>query len=495
MAHVKIKYLDMELSVDEPDNYAALLEEIKDFDDEQLMETDMDDILITDSKNNEIKNNVDYNKYIKEDPTNKIIYVSLKKEEEKVFNLIDFGKELDEHFAELEKQQKEEDEKKKNENKDKNDSKDIKEADSEEEKGINYNPALDEFNYLSNRKNVFFLKQFWDVFETRMITQFKKKINSINNIANKDIFNEMKKLNEKFDSQNNEIKDKIKNINEKINKIETEQKKEINNLKEDIAKLKTEMINNIQNNMETKFEGIKNNIEKQNEQLEVKFNNIDNNYKLQQKNLNEEFGNIKNNFESNNENINKQFSKVENNFKKQIEIIKNNHNSYQSNYNEQNKYLEKRFNTIDENSKNNYETQKKEISESLTLVKQSVEEHSPIKIVLINLTESLNLKEIIKNKAKLKLKITNLSKVPINNYLLKQKENANDIVKFKEIEISMPKDDSIIKEIELVYTGIKEYYDPPYIQILLTKESETINEIFASFEVKDNNENSNKDLK
>ena len=247
--------------------------------------------------------------------------------------------------------------------------------------------------------------------------------------------------------------------------------------------------------METKFEGIKNNIEKQNEQLEVKFNNIDNNYKLQQKNLNEEFGNIKNNFESNNENINQQFSKVENNFKKQIEIIKNNHNAYQNNYNEQNKYLEKRFNRIDENSKTNYETQKKEISESLKLVKQSVEEHSPIKIVLINLTESLNLKEIIKNKAKLKLKITNLSKVPINNYLLKQKENANDIVKFKEIEISIPKDDSIEKEIELEYTGIKEYYDPPYIQILLTKESETINEIFASFEVKDNNENSNKDLK
>ena len=64
-------------------------------------------------------------------------------------------------------------------------------------------------------------------------------------------------------------------------------------------------------------------------------------------------------------------------------------------------------------------------------------------------------------------------------------------MKFKEIEISIPKDDSIIKEIELEYTGKKEYYDPPYIQILLTKESDTIDEIFASFEVNDNNKKSN----
>ena len=57
MSHVKIKYLDLELSVDLPDNYAALLEEIKDFDDENLMNAEMDEILITDSKGNELKDN------------------------------------------------------------------------------------------------------------------------------------------------------------------------------------------------------------------------------------------------------------------------------------------------------------------------------------------------------------------------------------------------------------------------------------------------------
>ena len=69
MSHVKIKYLDLELSVDQPDNYAALLEEIKDFDDENLMNAEMDEILITDSKGNELKDNLDYHKSILTDPT------------------------------------------------------------------------------------------------------------------------------------------------------------------------------------------------------------------------------------------------------------------------------------------------------------------------------------------------------------------------------------------------------------------------------------------
>ena len=298
MSHVKIKYLDLELSVDQPDNYAALLEEIKDFDDENLMNAEMDEILITDSKGNELKDNVDYDKYILNDPTNKIIYVSLKKEEEKVFNLCDYGKELDDHFEELKKKKKEEDEKNKNENKD------VKyDPENLEEEELNYDPAFDEFNYLSNRKNVYFIKQFWDVFETKMIKKFEEKIDTINNIANKDMLKKMKELSEKFDKQNKEMNEQIKSINETIKNIETEQKKEIKDLKTDIETLKNDMINNIKDNMETKFKDIKSNIEIQNQKLEEKFNNIDKNFESEKNNLKEEFGKIEKNFQLNNENI------------------------------------------------------------------------------------------------------------------------------------------------------------------------------------------------
>ena len=479
MSHVKIKYLDLELSVDQPDNYAALLEEIKDFDDENLMNAEMDEILITDSKGNELKDNVDYDKYILNDPTNKIIYVSLKKEEEKVFNLCDYGKELDDHFEELKKKKKEEDEKNKNENKD------VKyDPENLEEEELNYDPAFDEFNYLSNRKNVYFIKQFWDVFETKMIKKFEEKIDTINNIANKDMLKKMKELSEKFDKQNKEMNEQIKSINETIKNIETEQKREIKYLKTDIETLKNDMINNIKDNMETKFKDIKSNIEIQNQKLEEKFNNIDKNFESEKNNLKEEFGKIEKNFQLNNENIKNQFVNVENNLKHQKDNLIAIYNSIINEIKTKKEELENKITNFDDTYKKNFEQQKKEISQNFNLIKESVEENSPIKITLTSLTKTLDLKEIIDNKAQLKLKLINYSKVPINNYILKQKENKYDIVTFDEKLINIPKDSTIEQIIDLKYTGKKEYYDPPYIQILLTKKDIIIDELFASFDIK-----------
>ena len=57
-------------------------------------------------------------------------------------------------------------------------------------------------------------------------------------------------------------------------------------------------------------------------------------------------------------------------------------------------------------------------------------------------------------------------------------------MQFDEKIINIKKDDTIEQIIDLKYTGIKEYYDPPYIQILLTKKDIIIDELFASFEIK-----------
>ena len=87
MSKVKIYFMTEELSTEEPDNYACLLEDIKEkFEDEEIANVSNDELLIKDGNGNEIKNNEDYNKYIKQ--TKKIIKVSLKNEEQKDFSLL-----------------------------------------------------------------------------------------------------------------------------------------------------------------------------------------------------------------------------------------------------------------------------------------------------------------------------------------------------------------------------------------------------------------------
>ena len=87
MSKVKIYFMTEELSTEEPDNYACLLEDIKEkFEDEEIANVSNDELLIKDGNGNEIKNNEDYNKYIKQ--TNKIIKVSLKNEEQNDFSLL-----------------------------------------------------------------------------------------------------------------------------------------------------------------------------------------------------------------------------------------------------------------------------------------------------------------------------------------------------------------------------------------------------------------------
>ena len=89
MSKVKIFFMAEELSTEEPDNYACLLEDIKEkFEDEEIANVSNDELLIKDGNGNEIKNNEDYNKYIKQTASNKIIKVSLKNEEQKDFSLL-----------------------------------------------------------------------------------------------------------------------------------------------------------------------------------------------------------------------------------------------------------------------------------------------------------------------------------------------------------------------------------------------------------------------
>ena len=461
MSHVKIKYLDFELSVDEPDNYANLLEEIKDFDDENLMNAEVDDILITDSKGNEINNNVDYNKYIKQDPSNRIIFVSLKHEEEKVFNLCDYSKEIDDHFKKLKEEEeikkKEEEEKKKNQ-KDKKENNQEPEVLEEEE--INYDPAFDEFNLLANKKNVYFIKQFWEVFENKMIKKFEAKIDLINNIANKDMLKKMDDLKNQFENQDKFFQNEIKNIKVIIKNIEVEQEKKINNLKDEIGNLKNEMIKNIKNNFEIEFKNIKSNIETQNT------------------NLNERLNKIEKDFESEKLNLEKKFKNIEDNNKLQTNKLLERYNQIQNN-------LDEKIAEMKKNSEDNFKKQNKEILNN----RQLIEEHSPIKVELQNLTEKLNLKDIINDKAECELKITNFSKVPIKNYYLRYKSNKDDILCFKDIMIDIEKDTTIRKKINLIYTKKKEYYDDPYIQIILEKDNKIINELFATFKIEDTNNN------
>ena len=52
--------MEEELSTEEPDNYACLLEDIKEkFEDEEIANVSNDELLIKDGNGNEIKNNED----------------------------------------------------------------------------------------------------------------------------------------------------------------------------------------------------------------------------------------------------------------------------------------------------------------------------------------------------------------------------------------------------------------------------------------------------
>ena len=99
MSKVKIFFMEEELSTEEPDNFACLLEDIKEkFEGEEIANASNDELLIKDGNGNTINNNEDYDKYIKQTASNKIIKVSLRNEEQKAFSLLDFKDILDEKY-------------------------------------------------------------------------------------------------------------------------------------------------------------------------------------------------------------------------------------------------------------------------------------------------------------------------------------------------------------------------------------------------------------
>ena len=180
--------MEEELSTEEPDNYACLLEDIKEkFEDEEIANVSNDELLIKDGNGNEIKNNEDYNKYIKQTASNKIIKVSLKNEEQKEFSLLDFKALLDEKYnesEELEKIKNEREEYNKNQKK-------ISKSFEEEE--IKYDTIFDEFTYIANATNKNVLSFFWKFFKEKCIVNFLRKADVKNNKKYQNILDNIRK--------------------------------------------------------------------------------------------------------------------------------------------------------------------------------------------------------------------------------------------------------------------------------------------------------------
>ena len=386
MSKVKIFFMEEELSTEEPDNYACLLEDIKEkFEDEEIANVSNDELLIKDGNGNEIKNNEDYNKYIKQTASNKIIKVSLKNEEQNEFSLLDFKSILDEKYnesEELEKIKKERDEYNKNQKKT---SKPL------EEEEIKYDTIFDEFSYIAKATNKNFLSFFWKFFKEKCIVNFLGKADVKNNKKYQNILDKILILKEQMEKNNEEIFKSIHDVKGKID----EQKNEINSIKEYIDKQKNEIINYINQNLNP---------------------NIENNEM------------IKNNLEMN------------------IKSMKEN---------------------MDENNKLIQEQIKNYIIEIKKLIRAF-----PLKVKIEPMNKNLQLNDIINDKAELRVKIINLSKIPLNGKIkcLKEKES---LVEFKDINFELKEKEQIIP-ISLIYTNIKEYEEESLIHMILFDDYEKI---------------------
>ena len=394
MSKVKIYFMKEELSTEEPDNYACLLEDIKEkFEDEEIANVSNDELLIKDGNGNEIKNNEDYNKYIKQTASNKIIKVSLKNEEQNEFSLIDFKSILDEKYnesEELKKINKEREEYNKNQKK-------ISKSFEEEE--IKYDTIFDEFTYIANATNKNFLSFFWKFFKEKCIVNFLGKADVKNNKKYQNILDTIQILKEKIDEQKNEIFKSINDVKEKID----EQKNEINSIKAYMEKQKNEIINYINQNLNTNISDI--------QKMGIENNEM-----------------IKNNLEMN------------------IKSMKEN---------------------MDENNKLIQEKIKNYIIEIKKLIRAF-----PLKVKIEPMNKNLQLNDIINDKAELRVKIINLSKIPINGKIkcLKEKES---LVEFKDINFELKEKEQIIP-ISLIYTNIKEYEEESLIHMILFDDYEKI---------------------
>ena len=394
MSKVKIYFMKEELSTEEPDNYACLLEDIKEkFEDEEIANVSNDELLIKDGNGNEIKNNEDYNKYIKQTASNKIIKVSLKNEEQKEFSLLDFKSILDEKYKEseeLKKINKEREEYNKNQKK-------ISKSFEEEE--IKYDTIFDEFTYIANATNKNVLSFFWKFFKEKCIVNFLGKADVKNNKKYQNILDTIQILKEKIDEQKNEIFKSINDVKEKID----EQKNEINSIKAYMEKQKNEIINYINQNLNTNISDI-------------------------------------------------QKMGIENN-----EMIKNN--------------LEMNIKSMKENMDENNKLIQEQIKNYIIEIKKLIRAF-PLKVKIEPMNKNLQLNDIINDKAELRVKIINLSKIPINGKIkcLKEKES---LVEFKDINFELKEKEQIIP-ISLIYTNIKEYEEESLIHMILFDDYEKI---------------------
>ena len=376
MSKVKIYFMTEELSTEEPDNYACLLEDIKEkFEDEEIANVSNDELLIKDGNGNEIKNNEDDNKYIKQTASNKIIKVSLKNEEQNEFSLLDFQSILDEKYnesEELKKINKEREEYNKNQKK-------ISKSFEEEE--IKYDTIFDEFTYIANATNKNVLSFFWKFFKEKCIVNFLRKADVKNNKKYQNILDTIQILKEKID----------------------EQKNEINSIKAYMEKQKNEIINYINQNLNTNISDI-------------------------------------------------QKMGIENN-----EMIKNN--------------LEMNIKSMKENMDENNKLIQEQIKNYIIEIKKLIRAF-PLKVKIEPMNKNLQLNDIINDKAELRVKIINLSKIPINGKIkcLKEKES---LVEFKDINFELKEKEQIIP-ISLIYTNIKEYEEESLIHMILFDDYEKI---------------------
>ena len=376
MSKVKIYFMKEELSTEEPDNYACLLEDIKEkFEDEEIANVSNDELLIKDGNGNEIKNNEDYNKYIKQTASNKIIKVSLKNEEQNEFSLSDFKSILDEKYnesEELKKINKEREEYNKNQKK-------ISKSFEEEE--IKYDTIFDEFTYIANATNKNVLSFFWKFFKEKCIVNFLRKADVKNNKKYQNILDTIQILKEKID----------------------EQKNEINSIKAYMEKQKNEIINYINQNLNPNISDI-------------------------------------------------QKMGIENN-----EMIKNN--------------LEMNIKSMKENMDENNKLIQEQIKNYIIEIKKLIRAF-PLKVKIEPMNKNLQLNDIINDKAELRVKIINLSKIPLKVKLtcLKLKKF---LIEFKDINFELKEKEQIIP-ISLIYTNIKEYEEESLIHMILFDDYEKI---------------------
>jgi hypothetical protein len=437
MSKVKITFMEEELSTEEPEAFADLLEVIKEkFEGEEILNVSNDELLIKDGNGNEIKNNEDYDKYIKQTASNKIIKVSLRNEEQKAFSLLDFKDILDEKYNEEEELEKIKKERKTYINEQKKLRKPI------EEEGIKYDSIFDEFTYIANATNKNVLSNFWKLFKDKCLVRFLRKVDELNNKHYSNFSKEISLLKDLIEKNNEEIKNSINNINYRIDA----EKKEI---KTYIGEQNKEIKNYIEDNSNININNIKQFIVEQNNTMS---DNINNKLTTQ----NKEIHKIEDTISQNKKYFEEQI-------KNKSEILMKEHQKNESN-------LGKIYNKFDKYFKD---------------INSMFLKTIPLKAKIELLKKDIKLKDLIEKKAKLIVNIKNLSKTDFNNCILKCIKEKDSLFTFKDVNINIPEKKHQDIEISLERTEIKEYEDQPSIHMILYNDyGEEINNFFDYYEIK-----------